>query len=201
MGFTLVVEELIAARKPVVGHNMIYDIFYLYNQFIDDMPPTYLEFVNKWNPMFPSVYDNKVVSSAAEYFGRTDLGKVYEKCLNDEKIKAAALKISFDLKNGFTNYEGSELLSHYHEAAYDAFMTGFAFANILKFKEFDKGKQASGKAAAAGKAAGKAKEEEKVVEVRDSTKLNYEHGFAVKYFNKIMLNSFNMEFYDLDPAR
>lgn len=29
------------------------------------------------------------------------------------------------------------MLSHYHEAAYDAHMTGFAFAYILKLKELD----------------------------------------------------------------
>ena len=31
IGFTLVVEELIKSKKPIVGHNMIYDIIYLYN--------------------------------------------------------------------------------------------------------------------------------------------------------------------------
>lgn len=31
MGFALVVEELIKAQKPIIGHNMIYDIIYLYN--------------------------------------------------------------------------------------------------------------------------------------------------------------------------
>jgi hypothetical protein len=31
MGFSLVVEELIKARKSFIGHNMIYDIIYLYN--------------------------------------------------------------------------------------------------------------------------------------------------------------------------
>jgi poly(A)-specific ribonuclease len=140
MGFTLVVEELIKCKKPIIGHNMIYDIIYLYNQFIDDLPLTYLEFIQKWNSLFPLVYDNKVLSCGAEYFGRTDLGKVYEKCLNDEKIKGSGMNIAFDLRGGFGNYDGTELLSHYHEAAYDAYMTGFAFANILKFKEYDKGK-------------------------------------------------------------
>ena len=45
MGFALVVEELIKAKKPLIGHNMIYDIIYLYNQFVDDLPQTYLEFI------------------------------------------------------------------------------------------------------------------------------------------------------------
>jgi len=135
---------LIAAKKPIIGHNMIYDIIYLYNQFVDDLPETYQEFIQKWFDLFPLVYDNKVLSSAAEYFGRTDLGKVYEKCLNDERIKLAGMKMYFDLDNGFKNYEGSELLSHYHEAAYDAYMTGYSFANIVKFKESDKGKPQKG---------------------------------------------------------
>ena len=45
MGFSLVVHELIQAKKPIVGHNMAYDIIYLYNQFIDELPETYNEFV------------------------------------------------------------------------------------------------------------------------------------------------------------
>jgi hypothetical protein len=84
--------------------------------------------------MFPNVYDNKVLSSLSEYFSRTDLGKVYEKCLNDERMKHHC-KLGFDVKNGFINYDGAELLAHYHEAAYDAYMTGFSFLHILKYKE------------------------------------------------------------------
>lgn len=78
------------------------------------------------------MYDNKVYSNVAEYFGRTDLGKVYEKCVNDEKLKKCT-KIEFDI--GFTHYEGDEQMSYAHEAAYDAFMTGYCFAHILKYKE------------------------------------------------------------------
>jgi poly(A)-specific ribonuclease len=42
MGFALVVEELIKAKKPLIGHNLMYDIIYLYRQFIADLPPTYV---------------------------------------------------------------------------------------------------------------------------------------------------------------
>jgi len=44
----------------------------------------------------------------------------------------------FDLEKGFTNYDGDSLGEHAHEAAYDAYMTGFAFVHILKFKEISK---------------------------------------------------------------
>ena len=140
MGFSLIVEMLIEAKKPIVGHNMIYDIIYLYNQFIDELPSTYNEFIAKWYELFPAIYDNKVLSFASEYFSRTDLGKIYEKCLADDRLKNSGASIAFDLEGGFKNYEGTELLSHYHEAAYDAYMTGFAFAHVIKFKETDKGK-------------------------------------------------------------
>jgi len=46
MGFSLIVQMVINAKKPLIGHNMIYDIIYLYNQFIDDLPLTYQEFIN-----------------------------------------------------------------------------------------------------------------------------------------------------------
>ena len=205
MGFALVVEELIAAKKPVIGHNMIYDVIYLYNQFVDDLPETYPEFSQKWYSLFPLVYDNKVLSSAAEYFGRTDLGKVYDKCLNDERIKGSGMRIAFDVQKGFTRYEGSEQLSHYHEAAYDAYMTGFSFANILKFKEFDKGKPQKGPGNAGQNASGSkptpvAKEEGKTEEP-GSAKIRYEHLFASKYLNKVMLSPYTMEFYNLNPTK
>lgn len=69
-------------------------------------------------------------------FHKTSLGEVFDKCSNDDKFKHN-LKFRFDIKNGFVNYEGSGMLSHYHEAAYDAHMTGFAFAHTLKLKELD----------------------------------------------------------------
>lgn len=47
------------------------------------------------------------------------------------------------MENGFTNYEGTQLLSHYHEAAYDGYMTGVAFGHVLKVKEIDNSKSAA----------------------------------------------------------
>lgn len=115
---------------------MIYDVIYFYNQFIAPLPPTYDEFVKSWNSMFHTTYDTKVISFNSQYFGQTILGKIFDKCTKDKKLKDI-LKFRFDLENGFVNYEGSDLLAHYHEAAYDAYMTGYVFAKILKYKEID----------------------------------------------------------------
>lgn len=80
-----------------------------------------------------------MLATTAEYFGRTDLGKIYEKCTNDNRLRHQ-LRINFDVNGGFGNYESAGLLAHYHEAAYDAYMTGVAFANIMKYKEAEQPK-------------------------------------------------------------
>jgi len=47
----------------------------------------------------------------------------------------ANLQIYFDLHGGFTRYHGQEGTQFHHEAAFDAFMTGYIFAQMIKFKE------------------------------------------------------------------
>lgn len=114
----------------------MYDIIYFYNQFVGPLPETYEEFIKQWHQRFPRIFDTKVLSFQSEYFGKTALGNIFEKCKFDKKLNDI-IDFQFDIKNGFKNYEGSELLSHYHEAAYDAYMTGYIFVKILKYKEID----------------------------------------------------------------
>jgi len=136
MGFSLVVQAMIESKKPIIGHNCMYDWLYLFNQFIGPLPETYLQFSQQWHERFPYTYDTKVLAYNSKAFYNTSLGQVYEKCVNDDKFKSN-LRWRFDLSNQFTNYEGQALLSHYHEAAYDAHMTGVVFMHILKHKEME----------------------------------------------------------------
>lgn len=100
------------------------------------LPPTYAEFIKDWNDRFPFTFDAKVLAFKSMAFYKTSLGDEYQKCSQDDKFKNN-LRFEYDEKNGFCNYVGEAALSHYHEAAYDAYMTGFVFAHILKFKELD----------------------------------------------------------------
>lgn len=136
MGFSLVIEAMIQAKKPIIGHNCMYDWIYLYNQFIGPLPETYLQFAQEWNSRFPYTYDTKVLAYNSKAFYNTSLGQVYEKCTEDDKFKSN-LRCKYDTKNQCSNYAGQALLSHYHEAAYDAHMTGVVFAHILKHKEIE----------------------------------------------------------------
>ena len=139
MGFSLIVKAMIDAKKPIVGHNCMYDWLYFFNQFIAPLPETYLQFTQEWNSRFPFTYDTKVLASASKAFYYTSLDKIMEKCTSDDKF-VGNLKFRYDSENQFTNYEGQAALSHYHEAAYDAHMTGVAFMHIIKFKEIQRAK-------------------------------------------------------------
>lgn len=87
MGFTRVVEMLIESRRPMVGHNMIHDLVYIYNQFIDVLPDTYINFAEQLNAKFPFIYDSRslacnIQQSAAE---KTELKYLYNRSLKDKK--------------------------------------------------------------------------------------------------------------------
>ena len=95
MGFTLVIKAMIEAKKPLIGHNCMYDWLYLYNQFIDKLPDTFGEFIVRWNKLFPMTYDTKVLASNSKAFYKTSLGEVYSKCTEDQKFKSN-IKFRFD---------------------------------------------------------------------------------------------------------
>ena len=76
----------------------------------------------------------------SKIFFKTTLGEIYSKFTTEKKYKF--LEFNFDVKNEFVNYEGTAMLSHYHEAAYDAHMTGLSFAYIRKLKDEHKAQKA-----------------------------------------------------------
>jgi hypothetical protein len=77
-------------------------------------------------------------------------------------------------------------------------MTGYSFAHVLKFKEYDQGPP--NKKGKGGKP-GAQEEEKKEDKPAKEARLNLEHPYAKKYLNKVMLSSFTQQYYILDPSR
>ena len=59
-GFTTVIDLLISARKPIVGHNMFFDLAFIYQQFIDPLPSSLSTYSQRLSKYFPEIYDTKV---------------------------------------------------------------------------------------------------------------------------------------------
>jgi poly(A)-specific ribonuclease len=49
LGFSRVIDLIVKSKTPIVGHNMIYDLAFMYHQFIADLPPTFIEYATSWN--------------------------------------------------------------------------------------------------------------------------------------------------------
>ena len=133
-------------------------------------------------------------------FFKTGLGDVYEKCTNDAKF-TYNIKCKFDVKNGFTNYDGTGLLSHYHEAAYDAQMTAMAYIHILKFKEIEflrnmnKGKGGKQKKADANEPAEKPED-------KKNKPVSEKSHFANTWMNRLMMDHYGSDrYYHFDPFK
>lgn len=80
-------DALIKSKKPLIGHNCLYDWLYIYNQFVAPLPDTYLEWINDWSAKFPTTFDNKVLAFNSKMFYKTSLGELYEKCTKEDKFK------------------------------------------------------------------------------------------------------------------
>ena len=128
-GFTVIMDILVEAKKPLIGHNMIFDIMFLYHQFIDEFPESYDEFTRSWASNFPLTYDTKLLSSYCSAIKKTWLKEAFDQCLEQPTLRE---NLKFEYHPDFKMYD-EEVQEH--EAAYDAFMTGVVFATIAKQKE------------------------------------------------------------------
>lgn len=197
MGVSLVVAALIRSRKPIVGHNFIYDLGFLYHQFIDLLPPTYPLFKAKVHENFPTIYDTKVLARAhCSVYTQFSLEHVLKKSIELNKNK-----VKFVFPPEFRNLED---VKEGHNAGFDAFCTGKAFTimakliekRVIRATEISKYRERNvepkvkvsekDKEAAAGKEAGeKSKKESEAAEEDEKKKLlamikQFKHGPSLK---------------------
>ncbi|GBF97539.1 poly(A)-specific ribonuclease, partial [Raphidocelis subcapitata] len=145
-GFAAVFDMMRASGKPAVVHNGAFDVAYSLYSFGDGwLPPAwrgYREMARTWLP--GGVYDTKLIArQLPEVLGRdTSLSALYAGVVDGEKGAAAkALLAAGGMQGtrlprvvhaaGFDKYRGLAAGTLAHEAGYDAFMTGAAFACLL----------------------------------------------------------------------
>ena len=140
LGFSLFIEYLCQKKIPIIGHNIYFDMMFLYDKLIGDLPPDFYTFKKQVHSYFPIIYDTKYIS--------TLLTKKYKKC-NIEKtdldnVYKTLLKNKFDVYvdffpdaiNGFCLYNDMER-DKLHDAGYDSIITGRSF--ILMNKALENG--------------------------------------------------------------
>jgi len=123
LGFTQVINKISESGKLVVGHNMILDIAQTINQFCGSLPESYLDFKIMASEVFPRILDTKLMANTiplkTEIFNSSleELHKVVQSSpYSLPKVEAAEPGLGYDEDN-----------ERFHEAGYDAFITGLCF--------------------------------------------------------------------------
>ena len=135
LGFSLYIEYLCKKQIPIIGHNIYYDMMFLYDKLIGDLPDDFYSYKQKIHEYFPYIYDTKYIS--------TMLTKQYKKCniekTNLDNVYKIILKNKFDsyidffpdAPNGFCLYNDMER-DKLHDAGYDSIITGRSFILLNK---------------------------------------------------------------------
>lgn len=146
VGFRMVFNDLVECKKPIVGHNCFFDLLFLMKWLEGPLPSDMSSFVDKFNKLFPEVYDTKYIAASGILgikYQETALCDIYDQLLGKGFAAAAAstgsdvtainnaLEAINSLKivsaNGFENYKSTES-QQLHDAGYDSYCTGSVFA-------------------------------------------------------------------------
>lgn len=137
IGFRRIFSLLVEAKKPLVGHNMMFDLLFFTNSFHGFLPDTYREFKNLLQTLFPSVYDTRyLMNNVPGLLGQFEqntvskgLGDFYDFLVSRDSNYKKPL-----LAGIFQRYAHETFR---HEAGYDAYMTGCCFIEVIKLISYD----------------------------------------------------------------
>lgn len=124
-GFSKVLELLALSGKLVVGHNMLLDIMHLLSQFVDDLPKDYIEFKSMVRAGFPNLIDTKVLacdSMIKDTLTSTALGPLLKQL---QGRPSCVPPVEHDPGYGY-----DVNAAKFHEAGYDALVTGMCFMGL-----------------------------------------------------------------------
>lgn len=128
IGVRLLLKEISASKKLIVGHNCLLDIMYLTSQCFHSLPHDYNEFKKLVHHIFPNIIDTKFITGSdklKDLFSTTVLGHVYDRLQSDPFEK-----VDIEWENIFQTYNLANPKEH--EAGYDSFLTGYCFLVLLK---------------------------------------------------------------------
>ena len=127
LGFGIYMKYLLEKKLPIVGHNISFDLMFIYEKLIDDLPEDYYTFKQKIHEYFPIIYDTKYVATQLKKIENTALGSIHKYLLKNNINKYVLMKQ--DIENNFDCYSNEQKL---HDAGFDSIITGEIFILMNK---------------------------------------------------------------------
>ncbi|XP_042907061.1 poly(A)-specific ribonuclease PARN isoform X1 [Parasteatoda tepidariorum] len=128
IGFRKVVEHISQSKKLVLGHHMYLDILHTIHKFFYPLPESLQEYKEMLQLVFPNLIDTKHLASSDRvrpFLENTHLGDLFK------SIQGKAFDLpEIETEVKFKGYELS--CSNYHEAGFDAFITGVSLIGLTR---------------------------------------------------------------------
>lgn len=142
-GFSKIFKLLVQLKKPIIGHNMLLDLIYMYKLFYRPLPNNYSQFKSDIHNLFPVIYDTKYLSNRLkdlfdeDMWNLNSLGNLYT-CFSKGKgscvtLNSPLIEINNNMHIGQRNV---------HNAGWDSYLTGYIFvkmAYIFVSKKYGEG--------------------------------------------------------------
>ena len=191
LGFTNYIKYLSSKQIPLIGHNIYFDLLFIYDKFLSNLPQDFYSFKSSLHKYFPIIYDTKTISSNDQNFeNKTNLEILY-KTIQKKKYDTY-VKFEPDVENGFNNE-----LNDLHNAGYDSKITGECF--VLMNKAMENNYLVNNNDISKSK--NKKKKKPKMEEDNISNSGNIKYGFCcMELFDKFE-NVFHMSLVDNDYGK
>lgn len=136
IGFRTVFKALVESKKPMIGHNYFSDLLFLLNQHEVELPLSLGEFKQHVHSLFGVIVDTKVLARSMPEGMKTFASDALEPLFIELGKRGATDKnlIKVALPMGFESYDKRVVAAGKstgaHCAAYDAYMTGWAYLQL-----------------------------------------------------------------------
>ena len=114
LGFTKVIQLISERKIPIVGFNCMLDLYYIYQKFIADVPPTFPEFQKVLMENFQKIYD----------VGHIMRERTVATCFQKRRVSSLESVYEFLVEKKFVKEIKS---TGFHNAGFDSQVTGYVF--------------------------------------------------------------------------
>ncbi|XP_025157816.1 pre-piRNA 3'-exonuclease trimmer isoform X2 [Harpegnathos saltator] len=150
MGFSKVFNLLVTLKKPIIGHNVLLDLMFMYQQFYKPLPRKYIDFKNNIHKLFPLIYDTKFLSfelreilDPQEKWKTNSLGGLFDYFTKfgyysdyDLKYEIYSPVPKIRLNNELIYSDAVKASMKCHTAGWDSYFTGYIFIKMaFKFTQ------------------------------------------------------------------
>jgi hypothetical protein len=122
MGFRMIFNDLVQSKKPIIGHNCMFDLMFMMKWFDKPLDLQLDGFKKRLHELFPYIYDTKFIASSGLIHGKknenTALEDLYNQML-DSNNKLGSSRLQFRILSSNTSSDSSEItvpINQFHTA-------------------------------------------------------------------------------------